>query len=158
MLPCVLFAHHRCLSFIWIAMRISVIKPTPPHMQYSMGVCHGEAKSYGRCTNVPVPGKMVVLPPSNRRPASTLMPVRFHDLWGVLEGARSTRRDVIDPSIRSRSIWLSYFHNCISLFPKNISSVYLNFGMSSRLNWSEGLQNRSFVSRRDSHRFSALAR
>lgn len=47
---------------------------------------------------------MVVLPPSHRRPVSTLMPVRFQDLWEVLEGARSTRRDVIDPSIRSRSM------------------------------------------------------
>jgi hypothetical protein len=47
---------------------------------------------------------MVVLPPSDRRPTSTLMSVIFHDLWGVLEGARSTRRDVIDPSIRSRSM------------------------------------------------------
>ncbi len=47
---------------------------------------------------------MVVLPPSDRRPASTLMPVRFQDLWGDLEGAESTRRDVIDPSIRSRSM------------------------------------------------------
>lgn len=47
---------------------------------------------------------MVVIPPSDRRPASTRMPVRFQDLWEVLEGARSTRRDVIDPSIRSRSM------------------------------------------------------
>lgn len=47
---------------------------------------------------------MVVLPPSDRRPASTLMPGRFQDLWEVLEGARSTHRDVIDPSIRSRSM------------------------------------------------------
>ena len=47
---------------------------------------------------------MVVLPPSDRRPTSTLMPVRFHGFFGVLEGARPTRRDVIDPSIRSRSM------------------------------------------------------
>lgn len=47
---------------------------------------------------------MVVLPPSHRQPASTQMPVRFQDLWEVLEGARSTRRDVIDPSIHSRSM------------------------------------------------------
>jgi len=47
---------------------------------------------------------MVVLPLSGHRPASTLMTVKLQDFWGGFEGARSARRDVIDPSIRSRSM------------------------------------------------------
>jgi hypothetical protein len=47
---------------------------------------------------------MVVLPQSNRRPASTLMTAKYHDWMAVLQRAGPTRRDVIDPSIRSRSM------------------------------------------------------
>ena len=47
---------------------------------------------------------MVVLPLSDRRPASTLMTPKYYVFHGVLEDPRSTRKGTIDPSIRSRSM------------------------------------------------------
>jgi len=47
---------------------------------------------------------MVVLPLSDHRLASTFMTAKYHDFQGVLEAARSTRKGIIDPSIRSRSM------------------------------------------------------
>lgn len=47
---------------------------------------------------------MVALPLSYRRPASTLIIAKYHNVQGVLQGARSNRKSIIDPSIHSRSM------------------------------------------------------